>query len=1004
MKRFGLRALAGMLATLMVVSAFAPAKAASAADDILLIAPNPNALKTLYITEDMVDEDGEIVISGGSYDRVVVAKEVAAKDIYFDQVTVGEMVVESGGESRIQLWEVDAEQVTVQEPELEALSLLDIKDLLKDEETRDVALQMYKESKEKDAKTKKAAPKIVTKEDAQVETLVARANVTLDLADGEVNEVALEGSEKVDRAKVTLKNYTGDVSFKGTEGKSNMTLNNVDSRIKTLKVEESNANNYFAVNARNSVVLKAEVAGNARFALNALTGALEVTEEATAANITLLNTIEEMSIAGDNAVIDVAPCGRVETAAITGDKANVSGSGTLVAVEITGEGAYVSTFGTDVEGENTYVPPVYVAPVPEGSEFSFDTLSQVGYGVTCEKGDGSVTITFTDGIYNSEAQFVLPKTFSTNNYTECIVKATSANGKIAVKLIDESGATIQDSNYAGPAYQDPFTSATQIKINLTGSVYADKTIAKIGVMANDAATTKAVINSVMFVGSEDGGNDKPSPEISKEVYTVSEDFTADVGDFAGRGDATATVVDGAMYVSGRTANWHGAAINLDKVKTIGRTLNVSFKVKYDDDTAGTVKSTLNTSSSAYAGVTSTEIAKADEWVTVTGSMSVPADAEYVTFYFEADSTTASFYIDDVVISTEEITDDMLTEPDDGGGLTQPAENIVYDFENGIAMVSGNGATAAQAATKVTGENVLKLVGNQYGGSAAGIFATKLPDGKTLADMTSVKFDYYIVTEGISYKRVRIFAGAPLDVSADGYEKYINIPSEGYSDFKNAQTWETCETPLDATKVSGLSLAAGAEFEFGIGLNGANDVTYYIDNVRLVDANGDEYLLEDFEGTAPELGVINWNVEASVSNTVDLSAYGESMVQVTNAGWGQGIKFSFTLPEGKTIADYKGLQMNVFLPADAVPVDGQDFLYKDLRVAAGTGDYVALPEGTDYVGWESKGNVGSWVLVDVANWDTLVTAIGEATTFNIAVGVNTPCQTPYYIDNVVLVAK
>ena len=363
MKRFGLRALAGTLATLMVVSAFAPAKAANAADDILLIAPNPNALKTLYITEDMVDEDGEIVISGGSYDRVVVSKEVAAKDIYFDQVTVGEMVVESGGESRIQLWEVDAEQVTVQEPELEALSLLDIKDLLKDEETRDVALQMYKESKEKDAKTKKAAPKIVTKEDAQVETLVARANVTLDLADGEVNEVALEGSEKVDRAKVTLKNYTGDVSFKGTEGKSNMTLNNVDSRIKTLKVEESNANNYFAVNARNSVVLKAEVAGNARFALNALTGALEVTEEATAANITLLNTIEEMNIAGDNAVIDVAPCGRVETAAITGDKANVSGSGTLVAVEITGEGAYVSTFGTDVEGENTYVPPVYVEPV-----------------------------------------------------------------------------------------------------------------------------------------------------------------------------------------------------------------------------------------------------------------------------------------------------------------------------------------------------------------------------------------------------------------------------------------------------------------------------------------------------------------------------------------------------------------------------------------------------------------------------------------------------------------
>ena len=89
MKKLGLRAVAGGLALLLTASVFAPATPANAAD-VLLIAPAP---KTLVITADMVDDDGEIVISNEKWDRIIIEKEAAAKDIYFDGVEVGELVV-----------------------------------------------------------------------------------------------------------------------------------------------------------------------------------------------------------------------------------------------------------------------------------------------------------------------------------------------------------------------------------------------------------------------------------------------------------------------------------------------------------------------------------------------------------------------------------------------------------------------------------------------------------------------------------------------------------------------------------------------------------------------------------------------------------------------------------------------------------------------------------------------------------------------------------------------
>lgn len=969
MKKFGIRALACSLAVMMVAGLGAPA-VASAAEDILLISPAPKkAEKVLHITEDMVDEDGEIVISGGAYDRVIVSKEAAAKDIYFDQVTVGELVVEGGNKANVQLWEVDAEKVTVQEPELEKLSLFDLLPLLKDPETKNAAIEMYQKSLEKDNYALSVAPTIVTKEDAKIDELVTRTNVKLDLGAGEVGEVALEASAKQKRVDVTLSNYEGNISYKGGDEFSSVTLKNVDSRIKSLKVDESNANNYFTVTGKNTVIMKTEVAGNANVALCTMMGAVEVTEKATAANVTLLNVAEELNVSAKGANIQLSGNANVTFATVTSDDVRISGDGTLGEADLQGEGAYVSTFGTKVEGKNTYVRPVYVDR-PKDQKWDLASFAPAGWGYTSlGKEDGGAKYSLVNS-WGGEIYYVLPKAIDACSYKEAIikVKTVSENDTVTVKLTHE-GADKDSYGNPVPFFSQSVTGEAEVVVPL--EIHAGKMIDQVRFQSGQNEAT-FIVYSVEFKLNENGPVKPIVPPADGTLCTPNqwEVIVFNNVDFRQYAGATVKITAEAMRCGGSTAPKAQRQFNDSSYTQVEQNSHIDIGTEWTDFG---VESFMVPAGWASA-------AKAINY----GIRTVP-DENY---------SECLIYYRNFNVEVLEAAEDP----------SQNASSIIYNFEENANMVSDNGATAEKVASSKTGNKALKLVGNQYGGSAAGTFTTKLPDGVAFTDITSVKFDYYIVTEGVSYKRVRIFAGEPLDVSADGYEKYINIPSAGYSDFKDGQTWATCETPLDATKVEALGLAAGAEFTFGIGLNGADNVTYYIDNVKLVGANGTVYALENFEGTAPTLGKLNWNVEPSIIDTVDLSAYGSSIVQVTNSNWGQGIKFSFTLPEGKTIADYKGVQMNVFLPADVVPVQNQDFTYKDFRVAAGTGDYVALPEGTEYVGWNTGGSVGSWMLVDISNWDTLAAAIGDATTFNIAVGVNTPCANPYFIDNVMLVAR
>jgi len=510
MKKLGLRAVAGSLAVLMVASAFAPAKAASAAD-MLVTAKAP---KTLVLTADMVDDDGEIVISNEDWDRIVVENGVNAKTIYFDGVEVDELVVESGSKTKVQLWDVDAAQVTVQEPEFEEVTLKDILPLLADKETQQAALNMYLENKQAVAAAKKCVPTIYTKEGAKVDTLVARANANLDLADGDVAVVALEASDKVDRATVTLKNYKGDVEYKGNDKFSSMTLKNVNSTV-SLTVNDSTDKNFFTVTGKNSLVEKAEIAGNAKVALDAPMGTVGISEKASAAQVTILDSVDALNVDAKGAKVELTMNADVALATVTADNVKVEGAGTLTEAKLEGKGAYVSTNGTKVEGTNTYVKPVYVEK-PEDIEYLFGTLGAGGWGFTRLGAENGGEVYKLNAGWGGEVFYKLPKSVDTCLYSEAVIKVKTGEGeKVTVKLTAE-GAEKDSWGNPVPFYSKEVTGEVELVVPLT--LQAGKMIDQVRFQSSANAVT-ATLYDVKFKLNPNGPVDPIVPPADGTLCT-----------------------------------------------------------------------------------------------------------------------------------------------------------------------------------------------------------------------------------------------------------------------------------------------------------------------------------------------------------------------------------------------------------------------------------------------------------------------------------------------------
>ncbi|MFN8077055.1 MAG: carbohydrate binding domain-containing protein [Kineosporiaceae bacterium] len=196
--------------------------------------------------------------------------------------------------------------------------------------------------------------------------------------------------------------------------------------------------------------------------------------------------------------------------------------------------------------------------------------------------------------------------------------------------------------------------------------------------------------------------------------------------WTGRGAAAVAVAAGgrtgsALSVTGRTDVWNGAIRDVTSILRPGSTYYVAAWVKLAD---GAPASSLNLSvervsggTTAYDHVGDAAAASTGSWTRLSGQYTVPADATSTQLYVEGD-TTASFLLDDVLVSTDPIatTTPTTTRPTTSATTTKPTKS----------SKSTKVKTVKKCKTGKNGKKTCKTITRKAAGASTGASCVSVP--------------------------------------------------------------------------------------------------------------------------------------------------------------------------------------------------------------------------------------------------------------------------------------
>lgn len=262
----------------------------------------------------------------------------------------------------------------------------------------------------------------------------------------------------------------------------------------------------------------------------------------------------------------------------------------------------------------------------------------------------------------------------------------------------------------------------------------------------------------------------------------------------------------------------------------------------------------------------------------------------------------------------------------------------------------------------------------------------LPEGKTIADYETIKFDIYRFSNDANYKQIAVYIG---DDKVKIDEKDIErAPDNGW------KTWEY-SIPASVTSESQILIRLGIK---------SDKANYAIDNIQLKEradlppveydatTNGTvtekKLMVNDFQhhGTAGvELG--SWSREGGAEGNVATAEDPENRSNLVGSFSGSSnyntvMEIPVTLPEGKTLKDYDQISFKLYRYSD----DGK---YKKMRVQA---DDHVINYDTDYL---EQAPIEVWTEKTYPITDNEV-----GNKFNLRLGIESD-QPHYLIDNVML---
>ncbi|SDC30315.1 endo-1,4-beta-xylanase [Pelagirhabdus alkalitolerans] len=191
-------------------------------------------------------------------------------------------------------------------------------------------------------------------------------------------------------------------------------------------------------------------------------------------------------------------------------------------------------------------------------------------------------------------------------------------------------------------------------------------------------------------GEEESGEEED--EVPFEPITIgSFDFEENADGFTGNGDATVSrstdeshTGDYSLFVTDRSADWHGARVELTDSIYPTATYRVTGFVKSKDFTEDEeFKATVDDGDyTTFAQVNITS----DEWTEFTGEYQTKIGAEDLQVYFESSDVTSEYYLDD-------ITFEMIAPAEDLDDSEPAPEFETIDFEDTDLHETFNGFEA-----------------------------------------------------------------------------------------------------------------------------------------------------------------------------------------------------------------------------------------------------------------------------------------------------------------------
>ncbi|MBE5950951.1 MAG: hypothetical protein E7260_05055 [Lachnospiraceae bacterium] len=358
MKKWGLRAVAwSMLLAMLISSAGMPVKAHAAE---VLGSGLGGSLETLtgenalVLTGEEADKDGNIAVTGGNWDRVIIRRSEKVEKIILQGVTADELVIEGGMNCNIQVNASSIKKIVVEEPQTEGINYTELAKALESGENKGAAWIQYAKYTSTLIQLKNKVPKLTLSGNTKTEVVVIKTNATVNTKKAEVDKVYIEALDESIPLSIGVKNYDGAIEMKAeaTDGSSAMAKVLLDlrgSEPENVHIHAKNA--YCAMQGEDAVIGDMEIAGS--IYVRSMVDVKEVHLEESAADTTmkLYGDVEEMTVAGEGNKVVLTSSANVGHMAVEGNETKIYGWGNLESADVTGENVQLAVPGADVTGE-----------------------------------------------------------------------------------------------------------------------------------------------------------------------------------------------------------------------------------------------------------------------------------------------------------------------------------------------------------------------------------------------------------------------------------------------------------------------------------------------------------------------------------------------------------------------------------------------------------------------------------------------------------------------------